>query len=67
VIVNYIVDLLNRNEIFISTRGDLANDDFYQVLNKGLAFDVGLYVPQYIPKFSASQFKRLINMTFQER
>jgi shikimate kinase len=67
VTVKYIIHLLNRSEIYVSTRGDISNDDFYKVLNKGLASDVGLYVPQYIPKFSISQFKRLINMSFRER
>ena len=51
---------------YISTRGQAPILDFRGVLLTGLASDGGLYVPQTIPKFSASDLKAMKGLTYQE-
>ncbi len=66
-IANKIVDLLNRQQEYVSTRGNKGNYLFLDVIREGLAKDRGLFVPQYLPSFSLQQIKRLINMSYEDR
>ena len=66
-ITDYIVKILNLDEFFISTRSKIQTYDFFEILKKGLADDFGLFVPQYIPFLYESQWRRLVNMPYNER
>lgn len=59
---------LEKNEEFVSVCGKLNRTYYFcDVLRTGLAPDGGLFMPQYFPQFSLGQFKRLVNLSFQER
>jgi shikimate kinase len=66
-IANRIVELLNRQQEYVSTRGNKGNFLFLDVIREGLAKDRGLFVPQYLPSFTLKQIKRLINLSYEER
>lgn len=72
-IVNKIFTSIDRDQEYISTRGGNYNNkdrDYYtflDVIRDGLAKDRGLFVPKYFPRLGESQWKRLVNMSYQER
>lgn len=51
---------------YISTRGQAPTVDFRGALLTGLASDGGLYVPETLPKFSASDLKAMKGLTYHE-
>lgn len=51
---------------YVSTRGAALSLSFEDVVLQGLATDGGLYVPEFLPKFSASKIAQMRHMTYQE-
>lgn len=51
---------------YISTRGKAPILNFEEVLLTGLAADGGLYVPQTLPTFTASEIKAMAGMNYAE-
>ncbi len=51
---------------FISTRLDAPALSFEEVVLQGLASDGGLYVPEFLPKFSEHDISRMRKMTYEE-
>ncbi|NBV05956.1 MAG: threonine synthase [Proteobacteria bacterium] len=51
---------------YISTRGNAPILSFEDVVLQGLAVDGGLYVPEFLPKFSESEISQMRSMTYQE-
>ena len=51
---------------FISTRLNAKSLSFEQVVLQGLASDGGLYIPEFLPKFSFSDISKMKKMTYQE-
>ena len=66
-IIYKIIDVLERDQEYVSTRGNDEKFTFFEVIRNGLAKDRGLFVPKYFPKFDKSQWERLINLNYQER
>jgi hypothetical protein len=64
---NNIIDYLNKDEEYTSTRGEKSGSEFLDVIREGLAKDGGLYVPKELPKLTQDQWKRFINMSYNER
>jgi hypothetical protein len=62
-----IIERLNLNEEYISTRGGVRDKYFLDVIREGLAKDGGLYVPQNLPTLRKEQFERLLNLNYNER
>jgi threonine synthase len=67
IIVDRILNSLEKDQEYISTRGSKNNYTFYDVIRDGLASDRGLFVPKYFPRLNSSQFQRLVPLTYQER
>ncbi len=51
---------------YISTRGSAPALDFEQVLLTGLAPDGGLYVPEYLPTFTAEEIAAMAGLSYAE-
>lgn len=51
---------------FISTRSNAPALSFEEVVLQGLATDGGLYVPDFLPKFSESDILKMRKMTYEE-
>ena len=51
---------------YLSTRGQAPVLDFEGVLLAGLAQDGGLYLPQSLPSFSASELQAMRGMSYTE-
>ena len=51
---------------YISSRGTAPVLNFSDALLTGLAVDGGLYVPQYYPQFTPSDFRRFRNMSYAQ-
>ncbi len=51
---------------FISTRLSAPALSFKEVVFQGLASDGGLYVPEFLPKFSDKKFCEMSKMTYEE-
>ena len=51
---------------YISTRGAAPILSFEDVVLQGLAVDGGLYVPEFLPKFSDSKIAAMKQMSYQE-
>ena len=51
---------------YLSTRGQAPVLDFEGVLLAGLAQDGGLYLPQSLPSFSASELQTMRGMSYNE-
>jgi threonine synthase len=51
---------------FISTRLNAKSLSFEQVVLQGLASDGGLYIPEFLPKFSFSDISKMKKMTYPE-
>lgn len=66
-IADKIIEILGRDQEFVSTRGRKDHYLFLEVIKEGLAADRGLFVPKYLPSLSLNQISRLINLSYQER
>jgi hypothetical protein len=62
-----IIEKLNIDEEYISTRGERTGKQFLDVIREGLAKDGGLFVPKTIPVLKRAQFERLLKMSYSER
>ena len=51
---------------FISTRLSAPALSFEEVVLQGLAVDGGLYVPEFLPRFSENDISRMKKMTYEE-
>jgi len=51
---------------FISTRLNAPVLSFEEVVLQGLASDGGLYVPEFLPEFSAGEISKMKKMTYEE-
>lgn len=51
---------------FVSTRIKAPSLSFEEVVMQGLANDGGLYVPEFLPKFSEKDIAKMRKMTYQE-
>ena len=51
---------------FISTRLDAPALSFEEVVLQGLASDGGLYVPEFLPQFTAHDISKMKKMTYEE-
>lgn len=51
---------------FISTRLEAPALSFEEVVLQGLASDGGLYVPEFLPKFTAHDISKMKKMTYEE-
>ena len=51
---------------FISTRLSAPNLSFEEVVLQGLASDGGLYVPDFLPKFTDKDLLRMKKMSYEE-
>jgi threonine synthase len=51
---------------FISTRLNASVLSFEEVVLQGLASDGGLYVPEFLPKFSANEISKMKKMAYPE-
>ncbi len=51
---------------FISTRLSAPNLSFEETILQGLATDGGLYVPEFLPKFSENDMSKMRKMTYEE-
>jgi threonine synthase len=51
---------------FISTRLQAQELSFQEVVFQGLGSDGGLYIPEFLPKFSKSELTNLAKMNYQE-
>ena len=66
-VANKIINLMERDQEYLSTRGSKEGFLFFDVIKEGLAKDRGLFIPTYIPKFQLNQIKRMIDMSYEER
>lgn len=64
--VKRMLNLLNTDDTFISTRGN-EKYDFYDVISLGLANDGGLFLPSSYFNLDLNQWKRLVNLNYKER
>lgn len=51
---------------YISTRGNAPALSFEEVLLTGLASDGGLYVPEFLPRFTVEQMQAMRSLSYQE-
>ncbi len=51
---------------YISTRSHAAELSFEEVVLQGLATDGGLYVPEFLPSFSAKDLQHLRHLSYEE-
>ncbi len=51
---------------YVSTRGVAPSLSFEDVVLQGLAIDGGLYVPEFLPKFSPGKIAQMRHMSYQE-
>ena len=67
-IANKVYEILKVNPTYYSTRGD-GNEGgyrFFEVINRGLAKDQGLFLPHAIPSFNLNEWQRFLDYNFQE-
>jgi threonine synthase len=59
---------LNKNQTmkFISTRISAPSLSFEEVVMQGLANDGGLYVPEFLPSFSAKKLSEMRKLSYQD-
>ncbi len=51
---------------YISTRQNAETLGFEDILLQGLATDGGLYVPEFLPKFSPAQIKEMVKLNYPD-
>ena len=51
---------------YISTRGKSSHLTFEEVLLAGLASDGGLYVPEYLPRFTVEQMNAMRALSYDQ-
>eukprot|EP00474_Spongospora_subterranea_P009105 CRZ09563.1 hypothetical protein [Spongospora subterranea] len=67
-IADLILEALDKDERFVSTRGYFGNETFCDVVRKGVAPDGGLYLPWRIKSpWSLGQLSRLVPLNYQQR
>lgn len=63
-----VIQALSKTENFVSTRGwKQKNFSFLDAVRKGLAYDGGLFVPEFLPRFSEAELQRMLPLSYQER
>lgn len=66
-VTDMVLDQLNKDQHFVSTRSGRTNEDFCEVVTKGLAKDRGLFFPCFVPAVTLRQLERLLPLDYAAR
>lgn len=66
-IAHMVVDSVEKDQEYISTRGGEECSQFNDIIQRGLAKDRGLFVPKYFPSLKLNQLERLVDLNYEDR